>query len=241
MIDRKRAGDNQMEQSQIQEAENMPAVKTWQGQRVVSFKDIDAAHQRPEGTARKAFARNRKRFIKDVDYFIITKSEFLMSIKRTLENQKSIKDTLENFRDIPNRGLTVLTESGYLMVVKPFTDDLSWEVQRRLVNTYFKASELMEHVEKQTRTEMVRLLPEFKGGNIEDKQLAAEFIQDYIVEKQDDAGLYRAYIIWCMSNNRTFLPAGFFQRVKNKVVELRLKTGEWKPYTSRVQIQGGSR
>lgn len=39
--------------------------------------------------------------------------------------------------DIPNRGITVFTESGYLMLVKPFKDDLSWEVQRSLVNAYF--------------------------------------------------------------------------------------------------------
>lgn len=33
----------------------------------------------------------------------------------------------------------LLTESGYLMIVKTFTDDLSWKVQRELVNTYFRA------------------------------------------------------------------------------------------------------
>jgi hypothetical protein len=32
----------------------------------------------------------------------------------------------------------VVTESGYLMLVKSFTDDLAWDVQRQLVNTYFK-------------------------------------------------------------------------------------------------------
>lgn len=43
--------------------------------------------------------------------------------------------------DIPNRGVTLFTEAGYLMLVKPFNDDLSWKVQRRLVNAYFKAKE----------------------------------------------------------------------------------------------------
>lgn len=33
----------------------------------------------------------------------------------------------------------LLTESGYLMIVKTFSDDLSWQVQRQLVNAYFKA------------------------------------------------------------------------------------------------------
>ena len=40
--------------------------------------------------------------------------------------------------EVPNRGLTLITESGYLMLVKSFTDDLAWDVQRQLVNTYFR-------------------------------------------------------------------------------------------------------
>lgn len=37
------------------------AVKEYQGQRVVTFKDIDMVHERPEGTARKRFNDNKKR------------------------------------------------------------------------------------------------------------------------------------------------------------------------------------
>jgi phage antirepressor YoqD-like protein len=32
----------------------------------------------------------------------------------------------------------LLTETGYSMLVKSFTDDLAWEVQRQLVRSYFK-------------------------------------------------------------------------------------------------------
>ncbi|OSM07623.1 hypothetical protein MAIT1_05002 [Magnetofaba australis IT-1] len=34
----------------------------------------------------------------------------------------------------------LLTQSGYLMLVKSFTDDLAWRVQRELVNRYFHAA-----------------------------------------------------------------------------------------------------
>ena len=115
---------------------DIPKIKIWNDQRVVTFRDIEEVHQRPEGTAKKAFSRNRKRFIRGVDYFIVTRSEI----------QKSVKDTLEYFGDIPNRGITVLTETGYLMVVKPFTDDLSWKVQRRLVSSYFNCGKLQNEV-----------------------------------------------------------------------------------------------
>ena len=43
--------------------------------------------------------------------------------------------------------VTLLTESGYLMLVKSFTDDLAWEVQRELVKTYFNKKKPMSPVE----------------------------------------------------------------------------------------------
>ena len=45
-------------------------IKEFNGQRVVTFKDIDAAHERPEGTARKRFNDNKKRFVEGEDYFV---------------------------------------------------------------------------------------------------------------------------------------------------------------------------
>lgn len=102
-------------------------IREYNGQRVVTFKDIDMAHQRKDGTARNAFKRNKKHFVQNEDYFVCQTYE-----AKTLYGIKA-----------PN-GLTVLTESGYLMLVKPFTDDLSWSVQRQLVNTYFKAKNSSE-------------------------------------------------------------------------------------------------
>lgn len=104
-------------------------VKEYNGKRVVTFKEIDIVHERPDGTARKRFNDNKERFVEGEDYFNVQMSE-----KRTL-----------GF-DIPNRGLTLITESGYLMLVKSFTDDLAWEVQRQLVNTYFRAREIVQRV-----------------------------------------------------------------------------------------------
>ncbi|WP_217807258.1 hypothetical protein [Methylomagnum ishizawai] len=37
--------------------------------------------------------------------------------------------------------MIVLTETGYLMLVKSFTDDLAWQVQRQLVKVYFRAKQ----------------------------------------------------------------------------------------------------
>lgn len=103
-------------------------VREYNGQRVVTFKDIDAVHKRAKGTARNAFNRNKKYFIKGVDYITLTPEE-----------QANIDYVRLTY--IPTKGITLLTESGYLMVVKTFNDDLSWQVQRQLVNAYFKARE----------------------------------------------------------------------------------------------------
>lgn len=114
------------------------SVKEFNGQRVVTFKDIDMLHERVEGTAKSNFYENKKHFIENEDYFIIKKS------------QKYEIPTLE----IPNRGLTILTESGYLMLVKSLQDDLAWKVQRELVNRYFRVKEIVN---------TTKLFNEFKG------------------------------------------------------------------------------
>lgn len=103
-------------------------VKEYNGRRVVTFQDIDTVHRRPEGTAKRNFYENREHFVEGVDYFRLT------------YNEARSTDFVQ-FAS-PN-GLTVFTESGYLMIVKSLTDSLAWTVQRKLVNTYFRVQELL--------------------------------------------------------------------------------------------------
>ncbi|UYO61815.1 ORF6N domain-containing protein [Acetobacterium wieringae] len=92
--------------------------------RVVTLKDVDTVHERPSGTARRSFHTNRKHFIDGEDYFV----------RNSYEARKELNIAAPN-------GLILLTESGYLMLVKSFTDDLAWDVQRKLVKSYFRAKE----------------------------------------------------------------------------------------------------
>ena len=46
-------------------------VKEFSGQRDVTFKEIDAVHGRPDGTARKRFNDNREHFIEGEDFFVL--------------------------------------------------------------------------------------------------------------------------------------------------------------------------
>lgn len=106
----------------------LPEVE-YRGQRVVTLKMIDEVHQRPEGTARKRFNDNKCRFVEGEDYFV-----------RNSDEAREMGGTAPN-------GIIFLTESGYLMLVKSFTDDLAWKVQRELVNNYFRTREPLTEIE----------------------------------------------------------------------------------------------
>lgn len=103
---------------------NLPA-KEIQGHRVVSYKQIAELHQVPIVNLQNNFKRNHKRFIYGTDYF------------KTQEHSPGTNKMLVS--------RIYFTESGYLMLVKSLSDDLSWEVQRMLVNSYFRAN-LLEQV-----------------------------------------------------------------------------------------------
>lgn len=135
---------------------NNLSVKEFNGQRVVTFKDIDMLHERVEGTAKRNFNEHKKHLIKNVDYFEVKQSDFQKYEIRTLE--------------IPNRGLTLVTESGYLMLVKSLQDDLAWKVQRELVNNYFRVKEIVQAKPKCIEDVLIQSLQEMK----EVKQTALE-------------------------------------------------------------------
>ena len=129
-------------------------IKEFNKMRVVTFKDIDKVHQRPEGTASRNFRVNRNRFIKNIDYFEITSKEFQ-------------SDEIRHFGIESPKGGMLITESGYLMLVKSFTDELAWQVQRDLVNNYFRKSEINL----------------YQGMS---KELQAIFMLDEKTQKQDE-------------------------------------------------------
>lgn len=101
-------------------------VKEYKGHRVVTFKDIDLVHNRPNGTAKRNFISNKKYLIYGEDYFTVNKNEL---------GTKFVSSY--GFGKNASKG-TLITESGYLMIAKSLTDDLAWRVQRELVNNYFR-------------------------------------------------------------------------------------------------------
>ena len=81
---------------------------TYQGQPVLTFTLIDKVHSRPEGTAGRNFRANKERFIEKEDYFSLSQSDM---------------EAIDEFRPSMNpKGILLITEPGYLMLVKSFTN-----------------------------------------------------------------------------------------------------------------------
>ena len=135
-------------------------IKEYEEKRVITFKDIDRVHERPDGTARKAFNRNKKRFIEGEDYFVHERDEAKLL-----------------FGAIAPNGLTTVTESGYLMISKVFDDDIAWDVQRKLVNSYFRVKESVSQdstiIAMQVITETMKLMQQ-DISTIKEQQLQVQ-------------------------------------------------------------------
>lgn len=106
-------------------------IKEFNGQRVVTFKDVAKVHEMDFENVKRNFTNNKHHFIKNEDFFEISIKEF----------REKFSPNSKTGRGNPNVNMILLTESGYLMAVKSLTDDLAWKVQRQLVNCYFKVKE----------------------------------------------------------------------------------------------------
>jgi len=147
--------------------EQLPKLKIWNGKRVVTLDDVDKVHQRPKGTAKKNFQNNRKYFILNQDYFELTRKELW----------ENFSPKSEPLRGNPKLKTFLFTETGYLMLSKSFTDDLAWEVQRRLVNNYFQTqSQQIQPALPQQETYLLRNSPTwFQRNNSKMKMICDYF------------------------------------------------------------------
>lgn len=143
-------------------------VKEYKGQRVVTFKDIDSVHERAEGTARRNFNANKNHLLEGEDFFV-----------------RNSYEAKEEYGITAPKGLVLLTESGYLMLVKSFTDDLAWKVQRQLVKSYFTVKKIKEDKSshKEKLPSVNQMVKNIKGAlhdaGVDSKYIAAEVVRIY--------------------------------------------------------------
>lgn len=116
----------------------------YQGQRVVTFAMIDKVHGRAPGTAKRTFLTHNARFKEGDDYFRVTRDVIRTELPDGVFNPQAPEGIL-------------ITESGYLILTKPFSDELAWQVQRELVKQYFRSVPEfphLKHVELPNKTRL---------------------------------------------------------------------------------------
>lgn len=101
----------------------------YKGQRVVTLKQIDAIHERPEGTAGRQFREHRGRFREGVDYFDLTSDEIRRMCAAGILPERTARATL-------------FTERGYGKIVKGWNDDLAWSLHDAMQDAYFVVREI---------------------------------------------------------------------------------------------------
>ena len=145
-------------------------VIEYMGKRVVTLAQVDSVHGRPEGPAGRNFREHKHRLIEGEDYFKVGADEF----RRHLD---------PNHSKFASEDVILLAEPGYLMLVKSFTDDLAWSVQRQLTNIYFRtrsqARELskLEVLQQALESEQARIKAEEALALAAPK---AEFVDRYV-------------------------------------------------------------
>ncbi|GAB2940327.1 ORF6N domain-containing protein [Aquaspirillum soli] len=130
------------------------------GQPVLTLAMIDKIHQRPEGTAGRNFRENKSRLIESKHYFQISSDEIRRNNPKAISTASKRKDVI------------VITEYGYLLLVKSLTDDLAWKIQEQLIECYFRAGSpnvLNQTAEALTSSEQrtIQELVQYKTTNID--------------------------------------------------------------------------
>lgn len=102
----------------------------YQGERVITLGMMDQLHGRPTGTAGRNFRKHRGKMLECRHFFEVDPSD--------LGSTKFVEPRHGGNRSVE---VILLTQRGYLLLVKSFRDDLAWQVQDALVEHYFRSTE----------------------------------------------------------------------------------------------------
>lgn len=107
----------------------------YKGIPVITAKMIAELHGKEVLRVNEQFRRNQEKLIENEDYILLNKYEIAESdLKDYLFPKGSNSITMPAF-----------TETGYLMLVKTFENEMSWKIQRILVKSYFKVKAITEN------------------------------------------------------------------------------------------------
>lgn len=166
----------------------------YRGERVMTLSMMDDVHRRAYGTARRNFNEHKARLVDREDFHKVSANE--------IRTHKIFPISSRAHEDV-----ILLTETGYSMLVKSFTDDLAWDVQRQLVKSYFGKrgggdTNAVMPPPKPARRAMPRLLTEIN---------AIDLIGDIVAKVPGTRADVVAAIKLRMIEQRTGLPVTQFQ------------------------------
>ncbi|OQX28407.1 MAG: hypothetical protein BWK80_00260 [Desulfobacteraceae bacterium IS3] len=125
----------------------------YKGHPVLTFRMVDELHERPEGTARKSFHRNKAQLVENEDYFDVSYKEWSEILNTRLENRQ---------RGGCHRSIIFLTQTGYLLLTKIYRS--SSERILEICNKYFNDESLNFILRNAPETEFGKILIESLEG-----------------------------------------------------------------------------
>ncbi|MBU5227811.1 ORF6N domain-containing protein [Clostridium senegalense] len=212
-------------------------IKEYDNKRVVTMWDIAKVHGVLTQNIRDNLRNNQKYLIEGEDYYLLNKRDEFVHDLIVKEDLK--KNAVSRAKDIP-----IFTETGYLMMVKPMQDELSWEVQRKLVNSYFKVSDCLK---KQNIT-IEPLKPNSPLQKLEDVNKTIDYM-DSMLTKMQVSNTERMKVI-----NSLLLSAGIvipqidvknvqgrkdksgFITLEELAIRIGLYTEDWKPNLEAIMV-----
>jgi hypothetical protein fuD12_10852 len=167
-------------------------IKEWNGQRVVTAKDIAELHERDVKRVNEQFNRNIKKFELGKDYFQLTREEMRKSQFATALSKYSNND-IEN----------LFTERGYLKLTKTFNDELSWKIQDMLVDSYFTLKTVIKEI-KQTEAQKKRLEIMDRNSKVREANMWYKLLSQTKTEKHKEVIL--SYSTRALNGGKEVIP-----------------------------------
>jgi len=143
----------------------------YKNQPVITLRMMDEVHDRNEGTARNAFFRNKEHLVENEDFFVVPYEEWS---KTAVKNINGGQDTGQR------NPMIFLTQTGYLLLVKSFTDKKAWQVQKELAKVYFQIKKPKTNIDPlDVKLKRLRELDQIKSITPKERQrLRVEILGD---------------------------------------------------------------
>lgn len=112
---------------------SVPVIE-FNSERVLTLDLVDNLHRAAPNSTFRIFHQNQSKLVRNKHYYVASPTDQAF--------------TASYGRPIPPDGLILITQRGYSMLVKAFTDDFSWQVQEQLADAYFDAQRVLSPAEQ---------------------------------------------------------------------------------------------